>query len=64
MAYNKRNYYKRAKAIQELTALYYEPERHDRCYKWVWKKHIQPLYGIGYRAYLNYLKVEILPCME
>lgn len=57
MAYNRKGYIKRAKAIQELTAQHYEPGRQDRCYKWVWKKHIHPVYAISYHTYLAYLKV-------
>lgn len=56
MAYNKSGYYKRAKAIQELTAKYYEPERQDRCYKQVWRKHIYPVFGICYNTFLRYMK--------
>lgn len=55
MAYNKRGYYQRAEAIRQLTAQFYEPERHDRCYKWVWRRHIFPRYGICYNTYLTYL---------
>ena len=55
MAYNKKGYYKRAKALQELTAQHYEPERHDRCYKWVWRKFVYPQFGICYHSYLRYL---------
>jgi len=59
MAYNKNGYYKRAKSIQELTALHYERENQSKCYRMVWKTHIFPNFGIGYRSYLRYLKVEI-----
>ena len=61
MAYNKVGYYRRAKAVQELAARYYEPERQDRCYKWVWKRHIAPLYGFGYRTFLRYLHAKVPP---
>ncbi|HJE88605.1 hypothetical protein [Rikenella microfusus] len=59
MAYNKKGYYKRAKALQELTARYYEPERHDRCYKWVWRKYVYPQFGICYHSYLRYLHTAV-----
>ncbi|MDE5944543.1 MAG: hypothetical protein K2K83_02630 [Rikenella sp.] len=59
MAYNKKGYYKRAKALQELTAQHYEPERHDRCYKWVWRKYVYPQFGICYHSYLRYLHTEV-----
>lgn len=56
MAYNRKGYFQRARAIQELAAQHYEPGRQDRCYKWVWKKHIFPVYGICYNTFLRYLK--------
>lgn len=59
MAYNKKGYYKRVEQIQAIAREHYEPGRYDRCYKWVWHKHIQPVYGIGYRAFLSCLKVEV-----
>ena len=59
MAYNKKGYYLRARMIQEVTAEYYEPENQARCHKAVWKAQILPRFGIGYRAYLNYCKVDV-----
>ena len=58
MSYNKNGYYLRARMIRQITREYYEPENHSKCYKMVWKKYIYPRFGIGYRAYLNYLKAE------
>ena len=55
MAYNKKGYKIRAAKISEITSLHYEPENQAKCYKQVWKKHIYPLFGIGYRSYLRYL---------
>jgi hypothetical protein len=59
MAYNRKGYNIRALRIQEITEEHYEPENHAKCYKQVWKKHVFPLFGIGYRSYLKYLKVEV-----
>lgn len=59
MAYNRKGYNIRARRIQEVTAEYYEPENQSKCYHQVWKRHIYPLFGVGYRAYLKYLKVEV-----
>ena len=56
MAYNNKGYRIRAKRIKELTSIYYEPENQAKCYRQVWKQHIYPLYGIGYRSYLSYLR--------
>lgn len=56
MAYNKKGYYRRARMIQEITRKHYEPERQDRCYAAVWRKHIRPVFGICYCTYMKYLK--------
>lgn len=56
MSYNKSGYNLRAKLIQQITAEYYEPENHSKCYKMVWIRHIYPRFGIGYRSYLSYIK--------
>lgn len=58
MAYNKRGYFLRARIIQGITAQYYEPENHAKCYKMVWRTQIYPRFGIGYRAYLKYCKAK------
>ncbi|MCL2651154.1 MAG: hypothetical protein FWD60_09060 [Candidatus Azobacteroides sp.] len=55
MAYNDTGYKIRASRIKEITSLHYEPENQAKCYKQVWKQHIYPLFGIGYRSYLRYL---------
>lgn len=64
MSYNKKGYYKRAQKIQQIAKEFYEPGRQDRCYKWVWRYHVLPVYGIQYRAFLTYLKVEIPDDLE
>lgn len=50
-----KGYQIRADCIRKITAMHYEPGRQDRNFKWVWKHHVQPVYGIGYRTYLSYL---------
>lgn len=55
MAYNKSGYIQRAKALQELTALHFEPERQDRCKKAIWRRYVRDQYGICYNTYLAYL---------
>lgn len=56
MGYNRKGYIIRMKNIVDITRQHYEPERQDRCYKMVWRKYINPVYGICYRTYLNYLR--------
>lgn len=46
----------RAEQICKIAAEYYEPGRQDRSYKWVWRYHILPIYGINYRTFLKYMK--------
>lgn len=46
----------RAQRIRELTEQHFEPGRQDKCLKMVWRRHVQPVYGISYRAYLRYIR--------
>lgn len=59
MAYNKKGYYRRAKVIQEIVRQHYEPERQDRCLAAVWRKHVQPVFGICYNSFLHYLHTRV-----
>jgi hypothetical protein len=59
MAWNDSGYKIRAKNMQETTGLYYEPENQSKCYRQVWKTHIYPVWGIGYRSYLKYIKADV-----
>lgn len=45
----------RARMICELTQQHYEAGNQSKCYKAVWRKYIEPVYGICYRTYLNYI---------
>ncbi len=65
MEYSKTGYVIRMKNILDITRRHYEPERQDRCYKMVWRKYVNPVYGIGYRTYLNYLRrAGVLRCRQ
>lgn len=59
MAYNRKGYYKRARIIQEITRKHYEPERQDRCYAAIWRKHIRDTFGMCYNTYMKYVKAEL-----
>lgn len=61
MAYNKKGYHQRARVIQSITDEHFEPESHAKSRKAVWRKHIYPAYGMCYRTYLSYLKVDSPP---
>lgn len=56
MAYNRKNYLKRAKAIQEIVKQYYEPENQAKCMKAVWRKYIHNQFGMCYMTFLKYCK--------
>lgn len=43
-----------------MAAEHYEPGNQSKCYRAVWRKHIEPKYGICYRTFLNYIN-EPLP---
>lgn len=49
----------RIKTVQEISRLYYEPGRHDRSYKWVWRYKVYPIIPICYRVFLNYMKIQL-----
>lgn len=63
MAYNKKGYYRLARTIQEITQRYYEPENHQKCKKAVWRRYIQPTFGMCYDTYLKYLHATPPPDM-
>lgn len=48
----------RAEKIKALTALHYEAGNQAKCYKAVWRRWIEPEFGICYRTYLNMLGLE------
>ena len=45
----------RIKEIRKLANELYEPGNQSRCYRAVWRKYIEPKYGMCYRTFLNYL---------
>ena len=42
----------------EVTELYYEPGRQDRCYRWVWQKYIRDMFHVEYCTYLRWIREE------
>lgn len=45
----------RIREICEITQEHYEPGNQLKCYRAVWRKYVEPKYGICYRTYLNYI---------
>ena len=58
MPYNNKNLIRRQQHAIRITEQYYEPGRHDRCYRWVWRKYIYEMFHIEYRTYLKWLRAE------
>ena len=58
MAYNKKGYFIRARMIQRIVEQNYEKENQAKCLKSVWRHFVYPQWGIGYRSFLKYTKVE------
>lgn len=48
----------RAEKIKAVTALHYEAGNQAKCYAAVWRRWIEPEFGICYRTYLNLLGVD------
>ena len=47
----------RAEKVKALTAQHYEAGNQAKCYKAVWRRWIEPEFGICYRTYLNMLGI-------
>ncbi len=47
----------RAEKVKALTKQHYEAGNQSRCYKAVWRRWIEPEFGICYRTYLNMLGI-------
>ncbi len=47
----------RIRQIVEITRQHYEEGNLSKCYRAVWRRHIEPRFGIDYRTYLRYLNV-------
>ena len=39
--------------VRRLAEQYYEPGRQDRCWRQVWKNHVNPVYPMCYRTFLK-----------
>lgn len=48
----------RAGKVKSITALHYEAGNLAKCYKAVWRRWIEPEFGICYRTYLNMLGLD------
>lgn len=59
MAYNNTYRLRRIADIQQLAREHYEPGRHDRSWRVVWRKHIAPVYHIGFRTFMSYMKTNL-----
>ena len=48
----------RARKVQELTAQHYEPGRHDRCKRWVFKHVVFKVYPMSERTFFRLLSMD------
>lgn len=51
----------KVKMIRSITQRYYEPGNHQRSYKAVWRRYINPIYPMSYGTYLRYLGIAAPP---
>lgn len=49
----------RIRDICAITNEHYEVGNQSKCYKAIWRKYIEPKYGICYRTYLKYIGVPL-----
>ena len=49
----------RACQAQKIAAEHYESGNQAKCYKAIWRRFILPEMGIGYRTFLDYLKMKV-----
>lgn len=54
----------RIRDICEITKEHYEVGNQAKCYHAVWRKHIEPKYGICYRTYLKYIATPLTSSRE
>lgn len=46
-----------ALAVQEIVEQHYEPGRHDRCKRWVYRNFVRKKFRISERTFFRYLKI-------
>jgi hypothetical protein len=52
-----KNTVKKASLIHNLAAQHYETGRQDKCWRAVWANHVQQVYPMCYRTFLNYIRL-------
>ena len=52
----------RAEKIKAITALHYEAGNQAKCYKAIWRRFIEPEFGICYQTYINLLGISPNAC--
>lgn len=58
------SYLKKAKKIQEIVSMYYEPGRQDRNLRSIYRKYVEPEFGICYKSFLKARHVDTSPLEE
>ena len=54
-----RNMILKIRNVNAIVQREYEPGRHDKSYKAVWRKYVFPVYPMCYRTFLNYINTPI-----
>ncbi|MBD5250152.1 MAG: hypothetical protein HDS56_03120 [Barnesiella sp.] len=52
----------RAEKVKAITALHYEAGNQAKCYKAIWRRWIEPEFGICYQTYINLLGISPIAC--
>lgn len=55
------SYLKRAREIQRIVSRHYEPGRQDRNLSAVYRRHVEPRFGITYKTFLRARKIDTSP---
>jgi hypothetical protein len=53
-----KNGMRRAHIVQAIVAQYYEPERHDRCKRWIFRNIIVKQYPMSERTFWRYISMQ------
>lgn len=55
------SYLKRAREIQRIVSRHYEPGRQGRNLSAVYRRHVEPRFGITYKTFLRARKIDTSP---
>lgn len=50
---------KKALIVRRLMSEHYQPERHDKCKRWVWRNYINPVMPMAERTFYRYINMKL-----